>query len=184
VRDTRVAKRYAQALFQVAQSSDVIASVEDDFNGIAGLIANDPDFKDFLLSPYVSRDEKIAIAEKLFSDRITALSMSAVRLLLRKGREAEMVGVRDAFVAMRREHGGVLFVEVVTAEELENDQRQKLEMKLAKRTARTVEATYTIDPHLVGGIRVTYDSYVFDGSVRGQFRRIKDLLLHDVLKQV
>ncbi len=182
--DNRVAKRYAQALFRTAKDADVIKAVEDDLNGIANLVQNDESFQEFLMSPHVSADEKIAIADKLFSDRITALSMRAVRLLLEKGREAEFVNLRDGFIALRRESEGVVYAEVVTAEVLENDQRQKLEMQLAKKTACSVEATYSVDPHLIGGIRVTYGANVLDGSVTGRFRTLREVLLHDVLKQV
>lgn len=181
--DTRVGRRYALALFRTAKQGDVVRSVEDDLNGIAGLIEKDESFRTFLFSPYVGREEKIGIVERVFSDRITAITMTALRLLVSKRREDEIIVVRDEFVQLRREAEGVLHVLVTSAEALENDQRQQIEMKLARKLGRTIEADYAIDAHLIGGVRVEYDNFVLDGSVRGQLRRLRDRLTRDVLKQ-
>jgi len=82
--DTKVAKRYARALFNAARKGGVIEGVETDLNAIAHLVEVHPEFRGFLESPRISRDDKIAIAEKLFSDRTTALTMSMLRLMLAK----------------------------------------------------------------------------------------------------
>lgn len=181
--DSRVAKRYANAMFNVAKAHDMVKSVEDDLNGISSLLENDPQFSDFMLSPFVGGKDKIEISEKLFSDRITALSMATLRVILEKRRENEITAIRDEFVALRRSSENVLFVTVTTAEQLENDQRAALEMKLAKVVGTTIEATYEIEPHLIGGIRVSYDNVVLDGSVKGNLRKLRENIRRDVLKQ-
>ena len=152
--DTKVARRYASALFTTAQKNDVVKSVEDDLTAISKLLENDPKFKDFILSPQVGRDEKIKIAEKLFSDRVTALTMQALRLMLIKRREYEIPNIRNEFVALRREHGSVSYVVITSAEALEPDQKDALVAKLAQQTGKTVEADFRIDPRLIGGVKV------------------------------
>src|SRR5688572_12728494 len=104
--DQRVAKRYARALFNAARQLDVI------------------------LSPRIGRDEKLRIAESLFSDRITALTMQALRLLLEKRRETELEGVREQFSILRRQEGNVLYTVVTTVEPLSEDEKKRLMDKL------------------------------------------------------
>ncbi len=181
--DTKVARRYAGALFTTAQKNDVIKSVEDDLVAIASLLENDQKFKDFILSPKVGRDEKVKIAEKLFSDRITALTMQALRLMLVKRRQSEIVSVRDEFIALRREHGSVAYVQVSSAEVLEPDQKDAIVKKLEQKTGKTVEADFRIDPRLIGGVKVQIGDYVLDGTVSGSLRRLEEKLRRDVLKQ-
>jgi F-type H+-transporting ATPase subunit delta len=181
--DTKVARRYANALFTTAQKNDVVKSVEDDLSAIAKLIENDQRFKDFLLSPEVGRDEKIKIAETLFSDRVTALTMQALRLMLVKRREAEISNVRNEFVALRREHGSVAYVVVNSAEAMEEDQRNSLIAKLGGSLGKSVEAEFHIDPRLIGGVKVQIGDYVLDGTVRGSLRRLEEKLRRDVLMQ-
>ncbi len=181
--DTKVARRYATALFTTAQKNDVVKSVEDDLSAITSLLENDAKFKDFLQSPNVGREEKIRIAEKLFSDRVTALTMQALRLMLVKRREHEIGNIRDEFVALRREHGSVAYLVITSAEALEDDQRKALLTKLQQKLGKTIEADFGIDGRLIGGVRVTYGNYVLDGSVQGSLRRLGERLHHDLLKQ-
>lgn len=181
--DTRVARRYAKALFSLALKFDLIKSVEEDLAGIASLITHDEQFKNFLLSPYAGRKEKLAIADKLFSDRVTALTMQALRLMLTKRRERELVALRDEFVVLRRKHEGVIYVVITSAEELQKDQQKQLVAKLGLITGKTIEASYEIDARLIGGVKVAYENTVLDGTLRGSLNALRENLRHDVLIQ-
>lgn len=181
--EVRAAKRYALALFRTASANDVVKSVESDLDGIANLLRNDPAFKEFILSPHVNREEKIAILDKLFGDRVTAMTMTALRLVVEKGREPEIEAIRNHFVLLRRQKEGVVHCMIETSETLDNDQRMSLEMKLARSLGVSVEAEYAVEPSLGGGIRVTYDNFVLDGSVKGKLKKLRELLRHDLLKQ-
>lgn len=181
--DQRVAKRYARALFNMARRLEMIESVEDDLQAIARLVSADPKFRGFLYTPLLGRNDKIRISEKLFSDCITSLSMQALRLLIEKGRETEIEGIRDSFAALRREHGQVLYVKVLTSEPLDPAQSKALIEKLGKESGKGVEAEFAIDKSLIGGIKVVYGNYVLDGSLRGGLSRLRDKLRYDVMKQ-
>ncbi len=181
--DSRVARRYAQALFATALKYDVISSVEGDLNTIVGLLDNDEGFKDFLIAPYTGRTEKIQIIDKIFSDRVTALTMQVLRVMLEKRREEEIAGVRNEFIKLRRNHQGITFASVKTAEKIEEVEKKALIAKLEKQLGRMVEAEFKIEPHLIGGIRVAYGNYVLDGSIRGALSNLRDKLRHDLLKQ-
>ena len=76
--DARIARRYAQALFTTAVKFDVVKAVEGDLNAISRLIETDKSFRDFVMAPYTSREEKAKIAERVFGDRITALDGQAM----------------------------------------------------------------------------------------------------------
>ena len=184
--DLKIAKRYARALFETAlESGDdkLVAAVEDDLGGIVSLLINNARFRALILSPEVSREEKLGLVDRLFSDRITAVSLEALRLMIEKGREDEIEWVQREYVHLRREHENTIFLIVTTAEALDEDQRLMLIGKLTEITGKKLEAEYRIDPHLIGGIRVAYDSYVLDGTLRGELRRLRERLLHDVLIQ-
>lgn len=181
--DAKVAKRYARALFNAARKSNVIESVESDLNAIAHLVESHPEFRGFLESPKIGRDDKIRIAEKLFSDRITALTLNMLRMMLLKGRETEFAEMREQYVVLRRDEGQVLYANVVSAEALPEDAKKALVAKLEKQSGKRVEADFKIDPHLIGGVRVAIGNFVLDGSVRGSLNRLRDRLKYDLLKQ-
>src|SRR5688500_5998058 len=116
--DRRVAKRYARALFNVALKEDIVDSVESDLDAIVGLMKKDERFESFILSPRIGREDKVQMSYKLFSDRVTAVTLQAMRLLLEKRREAEIEGMREEFAILRREHGQVLYATITSAEPL------------------------------------------------------------------
>lgn len=181
--DHKVAKRYANALYAEAVKNDVVAAVETDLASISALIADGTEFHDFLLTPHVAREEKIKIADRLFSDRVTALTMYFLRLLLEKRRETEFDTIREEYVTLRREHGNVLYAEVISAKPLEQKYRTALEKKLAEKSGKTVEAVYDVEPNLIGGLKVVYGNHVLDNSVQGTLRRLRDALSRDLLRQ-
>src|SRR5688572_11663473 len=152
--DPRVAKRYAEALLKVAVTNDVVRPVEDDLNGVQNLLTKDDKFRDFLISPFVARDEKIKIAERLFSDRVTALTMQALRLMLQKRREAEIPGLREEYITLRRAHENVEFASVTSAEEMTGEQKEKALRKLHEMTGKTIEAEFLVDKSVIGGAKV------------------------------
>lgn len=181
--DARVARRYAQALYDVAARAGAVERVEDDFNGVAGLIESDAKFRDFLFSPKIGRDQRMRIMEVLFAASFSPVSMSALRLLLAKRREDTIVEVRDRFVEIRREQGNVLYASITSATELGESDRKRIVEKLEKSSGKRVEAGFKIDPQLIAGVRVAYGNHVLDGSVRGSLRRLKDQFRYELLKQ-
>jgi len=181
--DTRVARRYARALFGVAKKGDVVKSVEADLDAVAGLLARDQRFKDFLFSPRIARDEKVGLVERVFSDRVTAITMKAIRLMLSKRREALFGEVRDEFVKLRREFGKVLYAQVLSSSELSEAERKRIVEKLEKASGKKVEPEFRVDPTLIGGVKVSYGNFVLDGTIRGGLRRLRDQLRYELLKQ-
>jgi F-type H+-transporting ATPase subunit delta len=181
--DTRVAKRYARALFNAAENAKVVEAVEADLDAIHGLNVNDAKFRGFFASPRISREDKIRIADKLFSDRVTALTMAMLRLMLNKRRENEFDAIREEFVRLRRERGEVLYAVVTSAVELTAQEREALLAKLASQSGKRVEADFRTDSSLMGGVKVAVGNYVLDGTVRGSLNLLRDRLKYDLLKQ-
>lgn len=181
--DARVAKRYGRALFSAAKREKILESVESDLDAIAAAMANHPQFRRVWVSPEVSREEKTGLLERVFSDRVTALTMGMLRLLLDKRREDEIDLMRLEFVRLRREHDNVLFATVTSAKPMSEQERKALVTKLQTSTGKRVEAEFEVDSNLMGGVKVAYDNFVLDGTVRGSLSRLRETLIYDLLKQ-
>lgn len=182
--DTRVAARYARALFQVAQQHNMVAAVSDDLSAITQALQSDERFHAFLNDPTVDRGTKQEVLTKVFSDRATALTMQLLRLLVEKRRDNMVEPISEEFSRLRRESENVLFAEVTSAIPLSDEEKNALVRRLEVQTRKSVEATYSVDSKLIGGIRVAIGNHVLDGSVRGSLNRMRDRLLYDVLKQI
>lgn len=181
--DARVAKRYAQAVFNAAKKLNILQSVEDDLNGISAAIRDNERLHNFIKSPNASRGDKLALLEKVFSDRVTALTMHCLRLLLRKRREDLLDLVRLEYIRLHRSHGKILQAIVSSAKPLDEGQRSALVSKLEEKTGYTVQPEYLVDAKLLGGLKVQYDNFVLDGTVRGSLNRMRERIIYDLLKQ-
>ncbi|HVJ83478.1 MAG TPA: F0F1 ATP synthase subunit delta [Planctomycetia bacterium] len=62
---------------------------------------------------------------------------------------------------------------IVSAAPLGEDQRQEIVRGLAGIYGPGVKAEFTVEPALIGGVRVQVGSDVYDGSVRARFRDIE-----------
>ena len=181
--DARIGRRYAQALFNAAKNHKMVSAVEEDMSGIARLMRDDPQFRRFILVPFNSADEKKIVLQNVLGDRVTALTMQVLRVMLDKGREAEFESVANEFSTLRRTAADIEFATVTSAFTLEPGQKDAIVAGLEKRLGKTVEAKFAVDPRVIGGVRVAYGSFVLDGSARGHLDRLRERLLRDVLHQ-
>jgi F-type H+-transporting ATPase subunit delta len=170
-------------MFETARKYDVVQAVEDDLATFERLLQNDASFRHFFIAPYTSRAEKVATLEKIFSDRMTALTMQLIRVMLDKGREREIEAVHSEFAKLRRAAEGVIHATVTSAEPLSDKQQKALLAKLESTQGKKFEATFEIDSRVIGGVKVSFGSYVLDGTVRGTLSKLRDQFRHDVLKQ-
>ncbi|MBL8041166.1 MAG: ATP synthase F1 subunit delta [Chthonomonas sp.] len=182
--ESRVASRYARAIFNAANKAGILESVSTDLNAVADLIERDTRFRHFVNNPQIGRVDKLALFENVFSDRVTALTMSLVRVMMEKGREDCIEAVRDQFSELKRAHDNVLAIKISSAAPLDIIHKEAIIKKIETATKQKVEATLEVDESLLGGVKVEYGGYVMDGSVSGTLARLKESLVYDALKQV
>lgn len=181
--EARVARRYARALFQAASKQGIVPSVESDLDLIVAVARGSGSFTNFMESPDVSRERKLGIIEKAFADRVTALTMGFLRLLVEKRRESALALVREVFVELRRESEHVMRAVVTSREPLGEDEKARILQGLAAKSGKKIEAEFGSDPNLIGGVTVRWGDYVLDGSLRGSLARLEESLLFEALKQ-
>ncbi|MFN3682997.1 MAG: ATP synthase F1 subunit delta [Fimbriimonadaceae bacterium] len=182
--DARIAERYARAAFAAAGKVGAVHAVEADLDALAELFERPGAFRDFLLTPKAGREAKIGLLSSRLQGQAHPLTVALLGLLLRKGRQAELPQVAEAFRRLRRESERVVFAQVSSAEELGAEERESLVRSLERRVGKRIEPSFAVDPSLLGGVRVAIDNTVFDGSVRGSLQRLRRILEYDVLRQV
>jgi len=168
-----VAQRmYARALFEAARDEERLEQVAADLAALAGALEEVPELGSFLRNPQVEPAGKAAVLEEICADA-DGLVRNFVRLVAEKGRAgelAEMNAELDALVAQAQNR---LAVELTTAHELSDEQAQSIVKTIEAASGRTVEATRSVDPSLIGGIVLQVGSHRADGSVRGRLERLR-----------
>jgi len=182
LKDTRVARRYAAALFAVAKRDGILDAVATDLTLVSRFVAEVPYLRAVLMQPLVSDERKNKVVSEAFGDRVTASTLGFLRLLIRKRRE-DLIDecVRD-FRALLAEHNNTVEAEASTAVPLSPDQEARLTLSLQAMTGKTIKLTAHVDPQMLGGVVVRIGDRVIDGSVRGKLERLeRQLLLSNAL---
>ena len=168
-----VAQRmYARALFEAAQDAGRVDAVAGDLAAIGGAMDEVPELRAFLRNPQIEPAGKADVLEQVAA-AADELVRNFVRLVAEKGRAGELqeIGAElDALVAQAQNR---LAVELTTSYELSDAETKSIVQQIEKASGRTVEATRSVDPDLIGGIVLRIGSHLADGSVRGRLERLR-----------
>ena len=164
MKSTRVAKRYARALIELAEKSQV-EKWGAELDRLAAIV-DSPELEARLASPELSqesRQEAMAkIAEKL--DLSFPLRSFAV-VVARHGRIAEVTAIAEAYrdlvdEMLGRERATLTFALEPTAEETE-----RVVAGLAAIAKKTIIPTIKVDKELLGGVVAELGGKIYDGSL-------------------
>ena len=177
-----VAVRYARALTQVVTRPDapVPASrdaVREELRSFLAVLESSAELRNVLATPAVPAAQRRALIERLGQPlALSRTSLNFLFVLLDHRRMNLLAGILDSFERMLDEREGIARAEVTTAAGLNDGQQQLWRQALETMAGRRVRAQFGVDPRLLGGAIARIGSTVYDGSVRGQLRRIRQRL--------
>jgi F-type H+-transporting ATPase subunit delta len=166
---------YARALFQAAQEAGRVDAVAGDFAAIAGALDEVPALRAFLRNPQVDPAGKADVLGQLTAEA-DELVRNFVRLAAEKGRSGDLPEISAELDALVAESQNRLSVELTTSYELSDDEAASIIQTIEEASGRTIEATRTVDPSLIGGLVLQIGSHRADGSVRGRLERLRQEL--------
>ncbi len=174
----RIAQRYARSLVTLAQEQGKLAEVNKDFRRMDEIFETSKDLKAVFKSPIIATDKKLAIAKKIFEGNTSAIVYNFIVLLIKKGREAFLHEIADAFIMQYNVLAGITPVKFSSATKLDAAEVNRIINALkAKENLKEVELTEEVDPELIGGFVLTYGDKMVDASIKNQlhgFRKIVD----------
>ncbi|MDJ0849734.1 MAG: ATP synthase F1 subunit delta [Myxococcota bacterium] len=172
------ARRYARALFSLAQEDGSVVEVRRQIDELADLLASNDELRYAIFRPLHPSKERRAVLDGVCA----RLSVSdTVRhfcaFLVDQRRVIEFETIRSAFAELADSAAGVERAEVVSATPLDEAQKDRLRRALSARTGRQIELTERVDPALLGGAVARVGGLVFDGSLRTQLEQLRGSLM-------
>ena len=174
-----VAKRYGQALLQIGQEKDSIDRYQEDLKLVVDTIENSAELKDVLTSQTVSIDEKKNIVKQIFADKVDAMVLNLLFVVVDKNREESIDDIYNVFCALADEVRNIAYADVVSAYPLTEEQETALSAQLANMSGKTVKLNVSVDASLLAGLVVTFGDKVYDGTVGARLAGMKNKL-HEV----
>jgi len=177
MRETRVARRYALALFKTALAGGNLDIVATDIHQINSFTAKDKQFLYYLEAPQVPTERKKELLRELFTTRLAPRLLLFLELLLEKHRTGLLPDIADEFEKLMEDHQGLIKARVVTSTHLDEDTKTRLKEKLEISTGKKIEIIHRIDQSIIGGIIVFLHNKVIDKSISHQLKVLRKNLL-------
>lgn len=169
-----IAKRYASAIYDIAESSDKIGEIREALNILAENYNEDEEFKVFLLDPSIKYDEKVEYLHKSF-DFISEDAFKIINYLVKKGRVSLAEKIRDSYLRIYYEKNNKILVNATFTKELSDNQRKALMKKLEEKYKKKIVLNLSVDEELIGGGIIKIGNKVIDGSIKSQIENIKKI---------
>lgn len=169
-------RRYAQAVFEMADEQGTLALWERDLSALAGAFA-DAQVAAYFESPQVPTAQKVDTANQLMGADAQPLARNLVGLLIERGRIGALPRLYADFHDRMLERQGIAVGEVTTAVPLGPEELALVRQRLAAVVGKDVEIRTVVDPEIIGGIVARVGDQLIDGSVIGQLRKLRERLV-------
>jgi F-type H+-transporting ATPase subunit delta len=177
--DTRAARRYATALFDLAQKRGKLDAIESDLDTVLDLMRLTPALRQMWDSPLLPAGRKRDLIGRVLGESVDGLTLSFLRLLVDKRREDILEIVRREIRQLADAARRLVRAEATFAVPPTPDEQAGLIRSLEQRTGEHVDLTVHVDPSILGGVVVRLHDTVIDGSVRGTLERLREQLLQE-----
>jgi F-type H+-transporting ATPase subunit delta len=170
-----IAEVYSRALFEVAREHDVLDRIHDELGEFTDALDENRELQLFFYSPYFSSEEKKDGVARVVSDADERL-VRFLEMLAERHRMPVLPRIRREFETLWAEEHKLLPVSVTSAVELDEELVKGIGEQIEEQTGRRVELSSSVDPELLGGLKVRVGSMVLDASVRNRLERLRKQL--------
>jgi len=168
-----VAKRYADALFQLGEEKNTLETLKNDLIVVKEVFSNNKQLDTFLAHPSVGNEKKQQVLDKAF-DGLHVDVLHTLKLLLERGRTGIVSSIVDDFIQLVNDKKGIAEAKVYSVRELSALERDKLKQTFAKRfNKKDIHLINIVDPEILGGIKVQVGNTIFDGSLKRKLKRME-----------
>ena len=171
--------RYATAFAEVVTAAKLdTAAIDRQLTDFLATWEGSHELREFFVNPAVPSTQKVAVLDKLNAKLGMQKELrNLIAVLINNDRIGHVIEVAAAYRALLQEQMGIRPAEIVTARELSQDERDKLVAEVGKLAGARIDASFKLDPAILGGTVVRIGSTVYDGSVRGRLERLKETLI-------
>lgn len=172
-----VCHRYAKALAGVVLERNEHERVFDELSALHQLYSESLDFRQVIASPAITSEQKQSVLDTIYHRMDAAqVTRNFVNLLLRNYRLTLLSEMLEAFRDALDKRLGYARVEMVSAGELSEEEKNLLASKLEAVTKKKVRAQFQSNPSLIAGAVARVGSVVYDGSLRTKLETFKNQL--------
>jgi F-type H+-transporting ATPase subunit delta len=174
---SKIARRYAKALFELASEQGKLEATGSELGSVAEAWTASRELRDALSMPLLPHVAKRKIMGELCQKAGTSTTVTSfLQLLNDRSRLGSLPQILEAFREYADRAAGKVRVEVKSAIALSKDQAERIRKELERLTGSSVQVEAAVDERLLGGVVARIGSVVLDGSLSSQLENLKEAL--------
>ena len=166
---TAAAKRYAKAIFELAQDEGKVEEWNRRLAQVSEIIS-DPEVARVLTNPTISTEQRMALVSDLFD---SGEATNLAKLLIESGRVRDVEAIARELQHLTDEAEDRLRATVTTAVELSSKDRDRVADELSKQMGKEIHLDAVVDPRILGGLKLQYGDRLVDASVATRLQQLR-----------
>lgn len=167
-----ISVRYARALLKSSVEAGIEDKVYQEMLTVVRSFIAVPELKHTLDNPMLAREKKQQLLLASAGTEVSDLTKNFFALVLKEGRENVMQFIANSFVTLYRRHKNVISGKLVAAAPVSDATEQRMKQMVMSKTNGEVEFETEINPEIIGGFILEYDTYRMDASVKTRLSSI------------
>ncbi len=168
-----LAKRYAQAVFDLALETKTEDRIAKDMRLVNTVFAENRELRKLVDNPVLDGSKKVKVIRALFGSHVHELSLRFLNLITRKGREQYIQGICQAFEDIFLQYKNIMRAEITTSSPVDTEIRKSVLAKLQAMSHKDIQLKEVIDQDIIGGFVLRMEDYQYDASVVNQLRKLR-----------
>ncbi|MCI5815287.1 MAG: F0F1 ATP synthase subunit delta [Prevotella sp.] len=167
-----ISVRYARALLKSATEIKIEDAVYQDMQCILRCYLEVQELRTTIDNPMLSTDKKETLMVTAAGNQPTDLTKRFIALVLKEGRASALQFMAASYITLYRKQKNIIRGRLVTATPVSSATERKMQEMVESMTHGTVEFNTEVDPDIIGGFILEYDTYRMDASVKTHLRKI------------
>lgn len=171
-----ISVRYARALLKGATDAHLEDTVYRDMQTLATSYANVEQLRQTMDNPMLSKESKLSLLMVASGETPSSLTKSFFCIVLDNGREDTIQFMANSYITLYRKQKNIIRGKLTTAVAVLPAAEQKMRKMVESKTNGTVEFETEVNPDIIGGFILEYDTYRMDASVKSKLNSILTVL--------
>ena len=171
-----IAKRYAEAIFDIAQRQNTVDRTLEDVKGIAQVFANRK-LAYLLREPQIPAKRKETALRQALASRVLPTSLNLALLIVQRELVEVMPNIASELEALVLNYRNQAVAEVTTAAQLNEAQMASVKQALEHKTGKQIIIQTRVDPSILVGVIARVGDQIIDGSIRYRLSALQQQLL-------
>lgn len=167
-----ISVRYARALLDSAVVMKLDEDVYQEMQVLCKSFLDVPDFRFTIDNPMLAKDKKLQLIITACGGKVTELTQRFFQIILREDRESVLQFMANSYISLYRWMKHVTQGKLITAVAVSPETEQKVKRMVESKTHGSVEFNTEVDPNIIGGFILEYDTYRMDASVKTKLHQV------------